>query len=183
MVKVLLLNANFLILDEPTNHLDIQSKEILLTALQQYQGTILFVSHDRSFLDQLATKVFELTDHGIVTYKGNYEDYLYYKQQREQTQQAQAKETNNNKQSLNKEKAKPSGDGKQGYELRKKIGSLERKIESLDQELSNLNQNFASLTYGTEESEKNIRRIKQVQAQLKDCWAQWEEAQALLDQK
>ncbi len=179
MVKVLLLNANFLILDEPTNHLDIQSKEILLHALQQYQGTILFVSHDRSFLDQLATKIFELTEHGIVTYKGNYEDYLYYKQQREKMQN-QPKEFGSTKQKTDTTN-KQLSDGKQEYELRKKIGSLERKIESLDQELLTLNQKFDQLTYGTDAFEKNMNRIKQIQNQLKECWAQWEEAQMLLD--
>ncbi len=61
MVKVLLANANFLILDEPTNHLDLESKEILQKSLNEYKGTMLFVSHDRDFLDGLATRVLELT--------------------------------------------------------------------------------------------------------------------------
>ena len=69
-------NNNFLILDEPTNHLDIKSREILLSALQKYEGTILFVSHDRYFLNHLAEKVFEVDQHKINLYPGPYKDYL-----------------------------------------------------------------------------------------------------------
>jgi ATP-binding cassette subfamily F protein 3 len=80
MIKVLLQNANLLLLDEPTNHLDIQSKDILLTALQAYQGTILFVSHDQDFVNKLATDIVELSVDGAKEYQGNYELYLYQKQ-------------------------------------------------------------------------------------------------------
>ncbi len=79
MTKVLLQEANFLMLDEPTNHLDIESKEILLSALKQFRGTILFVTHDRSFLESLATRILKLSDNGIVSYPGDYESYLYQK--------------------------------------------------------------------------------------------------------
>src|SRR4030095_4319702 len=72
MIKVLLQNANLLLLDEPTNHLDIQSKDILLTALQAYQGTILFVSHDQDFVNKLATDIVELSVDGAKEYQGNY---------------------------------------------------------------------------------------------------------------
>src|SRR5207244_11619670 len=90
MIKVLLQNANFLLLDEPTNHFDIQSKDILLTALKAYQGTILFVSHDQDFVNKLATDIIELTADGEKEYQGNYELYLYQKQH--EAQQVQAKE-------------------------------------------------------------------------------------------
>lgn len=80
MVGVLLQNANTLLLDEPTNHLDIQSKEILLKALQEFEGTLLFVSHDRDFINALATDVIVLTSRGAHHYHGNYDDYLYQKQ-------------------------------------------------------------------------------------------------------
>jgi ATP-binding cassette subfamily F protein 3 len=81
MVKVLLQHANVLILDEPTNHLDIESKDILLKALKQFPGTILFVSHDHTFLNGLATRIFELSPTGIVSYTGNFESYHYQKSQ------------------------------------------------------------------------------------------------------
>jgi ATP-binding cassette, subfamily F, member 3 len=78
MIKILLQDANLLLLDEPTNHLDIPSKEVLLKALQQYHGTILFVSHDQDFINELATKILELTPSGALLYQGNYDTYRYH---------------------------------------------------------------------------------------------------------
>ncbi len=79
MVKVLLKKANFLLLDEPTNHLDLYAKEVLLQALQQFNGTMLFVSHDHAFLQGLATRIWELTPDGINDHLGTYESYLEHK--------------------------------------------------------------------------------------------------------
>ena len=76
LAKLMLSNANFLILDEPTNHLDITSKEILENALNSYTGTVLFVSHDRYFINATATRIIELTNRNIVNYIGNYDYYL-----------------------------------------------------------------------------------------------------------
>jgi ATPase components of ABC transporters with duplicated ATPase domains len=80
MAKVLLQHANFLLLDEPTNHLDMASKDILMSALQKYTGTLLFVSHDHDFINRIATRVLELTPTGLYSYSGNYDAYLYQKQ-------------------------------------------------------------------------------------------------------
>ncbi len=74
--KLMLQKQNILVLDEPTNHLDMESIESLNTALEQYPGTLIFVSHDREFVSSLATRVIEITSHGIVDFNGNYEDYL-----------------------------------------------------------------------------------------------------------
>ena len=76
LAKLMLSEANFLILDEPTNHLDIASKEILEQALNDYTGTVLYVSHDRYFINQTATRILELTGHTFVNYIGNYDYYL-----------------------------------------------------------------------------------------------------------
>lgn len=76
LAKLMLSNANFLILDEPTNHLDIISKEILENALNSYTGTVLYVSHDRYFVNRTATRILELNDHNFVSYIGNYDYYL-----------------------------------------------------------------------------------------------------------
>lgn len=76
MAKMLFDPPNFLVLDEPTNHLDIATKEMLIAALQQYEGTMLFVSHDRHFLAALSNRVLELTEHGIRTYGGGYSEYV-----------------------------------------------------------------------------------------------------------
>ena len=79
LARLLLKPSNFLLLDEPTNHLDLRAKDILLTALQGYTGTLVFVSHDRYFIDKLATRVYEIAEQRVNVYPGNYEDYLWRK--------------------------------------------------------------------------------------------------------
>jgi ATP-binding cassette, subfamily F, member 3 len=80
LARILVSPSNFLLLDEPTNHLDMRAKEVLLNALAAFSGTVVFVSHDRYFIDRLATRVLEVEDGGITTYEGNYEDYLRRKE-------------------------------------------------------------------------------------------------------
>ncbi len=80
LARMLMQPSNFLLLDEPTNHLDMRAKDVLLTALQEYSGTVVFVSHDRYFIDKLATRVFEVEDGKVHVFPGNYEDYLWRKQ-------------------------------------------------------------------------------------------------------
>jgi ATP-binding cassette subfamily F protein 3 len=80
LLRLLLHPANFLLLDEPTNHLDLRAKDVLLDALMKYTGTVVFVSHDRYFIDNLATRVFEVGGGKVEVFPGNYEDYLWRKQ-------------------------------------------------------------------------------------------------------
>jgi ATP-binding cassette subfamily F protein 3 len=80
LLRLLLHPSNFLLLDEPTNHLDMRAKDVLLEALAKYTGTVVFVSHDRYFIDRLATRVFEVGDGRVEVYPGNYEDYAWRKQ-------------------------------------------------------------------------------------------------------
>ena len=93
LLKMLLHPANFLLLDEPTNHLDLRAKDVLLEALMKYTGTVVFVSHDRYFIDNLATRVFEIGDGKVEIYPGNYEDYLWRKQGGAAELQAQSAKT------------------------------------------------------------------------------------------
>jgi len=79
LLRLLLHPANFLLLDEPTNHLDLRAKDVLLNALMEYTGTVVFVSHDRYFIDKLATRVFEIGGGKVEIFPGNYEDYLWRK--------------------------------------------------------------------------------------------------------
>lgn len=81
LARMLLNPSNFLLLDEPTNHLDMRAKDVLLEAMQDFTGTIVFVSHDRYFIDRLATRVIEIEGGAVTTYPGNYEDYLWRKEQ------------------------------------------------------------------------------------------------------
>jgi ATP-binding cassette subfamily F protein 3 len=79
LARLLLHPSNFLLLDEPTNHLDLRAKDVLLDSLQEFTGTLVFVSHDRYFIDKLATRVFEVAEGEVRVYPGNYEDYLWRK--------------------------------------------------------------------------------------------------------
>jgi ATP-binding cassette, subfamily F, member 3 len=79
LARMLMQPSNFLLLDEPTNHLDLRAKDVLLTAIQEYSGTVVFVSHDRYFIDKLATRIFEVEDGRLHVFPGNYEDYLWRK--------------------------------------------------------------------------------------------------------
>ena len=83
LARMLVRPSNFLLLDEPTNHLDLRAKDVLLEALANYTGTVVFVSHDRYFIDKLATRVFEIAEGEVNVYPGNYEDYLWRKEGKE----------------------------------------------------------------------------------------------------
>lgn len=175
MVKVLLQNSNFLLLDEPTNHLDIPSKEILLQALQQYEGTMLFVSHDRNFLDGLATKVIELTADGVVCYEGNYESYLYQRKHREEALAAQAAKPVKVDQTQPKQAdGKPTVTAGQEYELRKNLGRVERMIAKLEAEHQQLQVKFETLTYGTKQFDDAQQRLQKITQQVKELQREWE---------
>ena len=91
LARMLMHPSNFLLLDEPTNHLDMRAKDVLLESLQKYNGTVVFVSHDRYFIDKLATRVFEVGDGRVEVFPGNYEDYLWRKQ-REQSGEGEAEQ-------------------------------------------------------------------------------------------
>jgi len=83
LARMLMMPSNFLLLDEPTNHLDMRAKEVLLTSLEDFTGTVVFVSHDRYFIDKLATRIFEVANGGVEVFPGNYEDYLWRKENKQ----------------------------------------------------------------------------------------------------
>ncbi|MBS4161793.1 ABC-F family ATP-binding cassette domain-containing protein, partial [Klebsiella pneumoniae] len=93
LAKLMLQKANFLILDEPTNHLDLDSKEVLENALIDYPGTILFVSHDRYFINRIATKVFELSPEKVEEYLGDYDYYTEKKAQQLELEELEKQKT------------------------------------------------------------------------------------------
>lgn len=175
MCKVLMQHANVLILDEPTNHLDIDSKDILLKALQQFPGTILFVSHDHLFLNNLATRILELSPTGIVSYTGNFESYHYQKKQETQPQDAQTKKDHHPTTSTSKKESTTSSSGKLTYELKKKIASIERKIDSLEKEQHELAQSLEHVDYGTQKFTQIYDRLEKSKQELTQSLSQWEE--------
>ena len=162
MVKVLLSKANLLLLDEPTNHLDLFAKEVLLKALQLYEGTMLFVSHDHQFVQKLATRIWELTPDGLVDYRGTYEEYLADKKSITQTNLVSE---NNQKIESNPR----DGDN------RKKVNALEKAIARCEEQLENLNKSFFDLEYGTAAYTSAASNLKQAQEKLENLTKQWDE--------
>lgn len=137
LAKLSMNRENFLILDEPTNHLDIDNKEVLENALIDYQGTLLFVSHDRYFINRIANKVIELSPEGSKLYLGDYDYYLEKKREEEEIAELQAKE--------NDLVEVPKKKFHQDKEQQKLIRSLRRKIESIEESLSSLDEKIDAL--------------------------------------
>ncbi len=172
LVKILLQDANLLLLDEPTNHLDIQSKTILLKALQEYQGTILFVSHDHDFINHLATHIIELTPQGTRLFPGNYTDYLHQKKHIN-TSETEIQQLST-PQSSNQTTAKAQ------YHLKKESKKLEQKITKLDQAISKEQKVFAQLHYGTPDYKKAVQQLQELESSYKKIMHLWETIQQKL---
>ncbi len=137
LAKLMLSEANFLILDEPTNHLDIASKEILEEALNSYTGTVLYVSHDRYFINQTATRILDLTNQSVVNYIGDYDYYLEKKEEltekyapstAETTTEAKEETPSEGKLTWQQQKEEQARKRKQENELKK----VEKRIEELE---------------------------------------------------
>ena len=175
MIKVLLQNANLLLLDEPTNHLDIQSKDILLTALQSYQGTILFVSHDQDFVNKLATDIVELSVDGAKEYQGNYELYLYQKQQ--ESQKNQQSDTSAPKKMNNKRDQEVAAP-KKVILSSSEVKALERNVQKLEHEVSRTENSFAELTFGSPKFNDAQKKLIDLKKELEVALAAWENSQS-----
>jgi ATP-binding cassette subfamily F protein 3 len=170
MVKVLLQKANFLLLDEPTNHLDLFIKHVLLQALTQYTGTLLFVSHDQDFLSKLATRIIELTPTGLRDYKGNYDYYLWAKEKEalEAAELLQKKELQkaHDKKNAISEPIKANKD--------KELQSLDKKIKHIEKELAEKAEHLTGQPYGSPIFVKITRELEVLQKELNELNASWE---------
>jgi ATP-binding cassette, subfamily F, member 3 len=169
MACVLLQDANFLMLDEPTNHLDIRSKDVLLKALQVYNGTILFVSHDRDFVNRLATHIIELTADGTRTYAGNYDAYLYQKGLAVNTSP-----THQTQQTVLPSEKVSSQVKTNDLEHKKTIKRIESKVDRIEKEISQHEFKFAELIYGTPAFDKNQETLKRLKQELDELLEEWE---------
>ena len=172
MTSVLLQQANLLLLDEPTNHLDIFAKQVLLKALQSYEGTMLFVSHDRDFINELATHVMELTPEGTHIYHGNYDDFTYQKESF--SSESEPKKSSAPK--ADSDKATPDADDSEKNRIRE-MRLLERKIEMLEEQISNIGLQFADLEYGTPEFDAAQTKFTALRKELSQTEAAWEQLQ------
>lgn len=178
MAKVILSNANFLLLDEPTNHLDIESKEVILNALQQYEGTILFVSHDQDFVNKLASKIIELTPKGVKTYDGNYEQYLEV-----QEQISKLKNDTPKKQPEEIKQTEKKIQNKDFYDLEKKSKNIEKKIEQLEKQKNLFLEKMGTTEYRSQQYQAAQDDLKKTEAQLAAAHQEWEDIQKQIDGK
>ncbi|SHE13508.1 ABC transporter ATP-binding protein [Chlamydia abortus] len=185
LAKLMLLNANVLILDEPTNHLDLFSKEVLEASLIDYEGTLLFISHDRYFLNKMAERVLELSRDGITGYLGNYDDYMEKKQELAelQAESEQEKPTNGGRQ----QPVEPQNDYEADKIAKREERTRRRKLEQLEQEIAKVEQEISDLEaelaqpeifndYVLVQQKNNDLEQKKVHLeQLYEQWAEWME--------
>ena len=188
LAKLMLSDANFLILDEPTNHLDITSKEILESALNQYTGTVFFVSHDRYFINQTATRILELTGETVVNYIGNYDYYLekhdimtqlYVKPQEISDIQAGKQDDAVNKLDWQAQKAEQARIRKIENSLKK----IEDEIAALEEEISAIDEECAKPENAVNSAKLNelAARQQECRERLETCYETWEDLSMQLD--
>ena len=175
LAKLSMENNNFLILDEPTNHLDIDSKEVLENALIDFDGTLLFVSHDRYFINRVATHVLELSENGSTLYLG---DYDYYVEKKAEVEMSQTEETSTSNQA---KEASPVNDYQAQKESQKEVRKLMRQIESLEAEIEELESQSQAISEQMLET-NDAEKLMELQAELdkishrqEEAMIEWEE--------
>lgn len=180
LAKLMLSEANFLILDEPTNHLDIASKEILEQALNNYTGTVLYVSHDRYFINQTATRILDLVNQSFVNYIGNYDYYLEkkeeltaaYTESAAQTDASSEETASESKLDWQAQKELQAKERKRQNDLKK----LEEKIQKLEEASAKLDEELAKPEYAMNSKKlMDITNEKaEIDTKLWDLYEQWE---------
>jgi ATP-binding cassette subfamily F protein 3 len=177
LAKTLISEANFLLLDEPTNHLDFQSVNILIQALQQYEGTFITVSHDRHFIRGVANKIWYIEDHQIKEYPGTYEEYEFWKSQQDEVEKQEVKVA------PKKEKAKAPIANSELNEAKKSLRKLEYELEQVEKELERWEEKSQSLEVkladptlyeDLESAEKVQKEFEEVKSQLDKSNSSWE---------
>ena len=192
IAKLALNHDNFLVLDEPTNHLDIDSKEVLENALIDFEGTLLFVSHDRYFINRLANKIIEIEPEGATLYLGDYDYYLHKKEELyEQNRVKEAEETAKNPVADMEEANQPTNKWANRKEAKREIRRLEREIADIEKNITCLEEEAEELTKKmdklsssgkifTPEDSKNLtdysKRFNEVDEELEIVMLKWETA-------
>ena len=169
---------NLLILDEPTNHLDIASREWIENAVAGFQGTLLFVSHDRYFIDQFANRVWELEDGRISDFKGNYRQFKAMKERQAAQQPAQNKAPKEKKERTVTAEAAQKKNQKQ---LEKQIAKMEREIEKQEAKLEALEPQIQEAAADYTRLSELLEQQTEAQAQLDEMYAQWEQLSSDLE--
>ena len=178
LCKLLLRPFNTLIMDEPTNHLDIQSKEIIKLALQNYDGTLIVISHDREFLQGLCDKIFEFRNGQMKEFLGNIDEYLEYRQKEsireisaEKAKLDQKQESKIEQKNIEKETIKPTNFiSKEQKQLQNKIKKVEEKIAKLEENIAELEKTFSKIN----PTEEQLHQYNQFKEELKNTTEEWE---------
>src|SRR5579884_226573 len=184
LARMLLQPSNFLLLDEPTNHLDLRAKDVLLEALEKFSGTVVFVSHDRYFIDKLATRIFEIGEGEVRIFPGNYEDYLWRKQNpsapaEEPAGAAPATDTSNGNLSQPAAKIKKLNPYKL-REMETRRRQLEEEITKAEREIAECEQ--AALTFvSAQETIRITTLLDQRRRDLEQLMSEWEEVSQSLE--
>jgi len=186
LAKMLLAPSNFLLLDEPTNHLDMRAKDVLLDSLKEYNGTIVFVSHDRYFIDNLAQRIFEIEDGHVHVYPGNYEDYLWRKAGGPETLAAQSN-VGQSKPVATAEpvpepaaKSKPRVNPMKVQKIRGRLGEVETRVAQLESEIAQLEAGLGDFKSAAE-TQRMTETLAERRKALETCVAEWEGLSAELE--
>ncbi len=174
LARLLLKPSNFLLLDEPTNHLDMRAKDVLLEALQGYTGTVVFVSHDRYFIDKLATRVFEVADQRITPYPGNYEDYLWRKEHSGEAPPAEAAAAPVSSNGAGEAPKQKRMNPMRLKQLQDRCQSLEADIARVESEIAGFESQLANFRSAGETMRLSLQ-LDQRRRQLTELMGEWEE--------
>lgn len=176
LAKLMMKKANVLVLDEPTNHLDLDSKEVLEQALIEYPGTIIFVSHDRYFINKIATKIYELSTDGLVEYLGDYDYYVAKKAELLElgqiSQKTKTGESLSPKRSYEEEKERK----KLERQRQRKIEQLETEMEQIEQQIATYEQQlYDPSCYNDYEKARDTQgKIDELKQKFDELFEQWE---------
>lgn len=180
LLKLMLSESNFLLMDEPTNHLDLESKEALENALMHYDGTLFVISHDRYFLNRVATRIFELTEDGIQSYMGNYD---YYLEKKNEVIDASVDPIPTNKTALKAERKKRKEEEKARKQQKKNLQELENTIEEKETAIEEFhNQLCKEEIYSNPEQSRLIHlALEETEAALNEALERWEALTELME--
>lgn len=175
LAALMLKKANFLLLDEPTNHLDLPSREVLEDALASYPGTILFVSHDRYFINKVATRVLELRPDGVEFFLGNYDYYATRKALQKSIEEDKPGETGGKKDKAVELYFRKREAERQKRKTQKQIGELERAIASLEERITCLEKELYLPEVYRDAAlyREKERELERARAGLEECMAEW----------
>jgi ATP-binding cassette subfamily F protein 3 len=181
LARMLLEPSNFLLLDEPTNHLDMRAKDVLLESLEKFTGTVVFVSHDRYFIDKLATRVFEIGEGEVHIFPGNYEDYMWRKEGKtiDLTLPGATPATNHLPPATSVGNAKRLNPIRL-QQMRERCGELEEKIAGLEAEIAACEEDLASFV-SAEETIRASTLLEKRRADLSGLLAEWEQVTQVVE--